>query len=112
MKKITKNYKRLQVRSTKIAVLAIITFIFLMPGYTKIKNTGNNMFTVLLNGTYVGTVGDSSKAEEYLKMARRATAGDGEELVLIDSNLECMAKRFSWDILTMKKPLWRIWFKC
>ena len=96
MKKITKNYKRLKIQEVKIAVLAIITFIFFMPGYTNIENTGNNMFTVLLNGTYVGTVGDSSKAEEYLKMARRATAGDGEELVLIDSNLECMGEEVFW----------------
>ena len=96
MKKITKNYKRLQVRSTKIAVLAIITFIFLMPGYTKIKNTGNNMFTVLLNGTYVGTIGDGAKAEEYLRQARRMVAGDGEELVLIDSNLECVGEEVFW----------------
>lgn len=96
MKKITKNYKRLQIQEIKIAVLAIITFLFLMPGYINIENTGNNMFTVLLNGTYVGTVGDSSKADEYLKMARRATAGNGEELVLIDSNLECVGEEVFW----------------
>ena len=80
MKKITKNYKRLQVRSTKIAVLAIITFIFLMPGYTKIKNTGNNMFTVLLNGTYVGTIGDGAKAEEYLRQAQIGRASCRERV--------------------------------
>ena len=96
MKKITKNYKRLQVRSTKIAVLAVITFIFFMPGYIKIENTGNNMFTVLLNGTYVGTIGESSKAEECLRQARRMVAGDGEELVLIDSNLECVGEEVFW----------------
>ena len=96
MKKITKNYKRLKIQEVKIAVLAIITFIFLMPGYTKIKNTGNNMFTVLLNGTYVGTIGDGAKAEEYLRQARRMVAGDGEELVLIDSNLECVGEEVFW----------------
>ena len=92
MKKITKNYKRLQIRATQIAILAVITFIFFMPGYIKIQNTGNNKFTLLLNGTYVGTIGDSSEAEEYLKQARRLAAGDGEELVLIDSNLECVGE--------------------
>lgn len=96
MKKITKSYKRLQIRATQIAVLAVITFIFLMPGYIKIENTGNNKFTVLLNGTYVGTIGDSSEAEEYLKQARRKVAGDGEELVLIDSNLECVGEEVFW----------------
>lgn len=96
MKKITKSYKRLQIRATQIAVLAVITFIFLMPGYIKIENTGNNKFTVFLNGTYVGTIGDSSEAEEYLKQARRKVAGDGEELVLIDSNLECVGEEVFW----------------
>ena len=96
MKKITKNYKRLQIRATQIAILAVITFIFFMPGYIKIQNTGNNKFTLLLNGTYVGTIGDSSEAEEYLKQARRLAAGDGEELVLIDSNLECVGEEVFW----------------
>mgnify|MGYP007025348569 CR=1 FL=1 len=44
MKKITKNYKRLKIQEVKIAVLAIITFIFFMPGYTNIENTGNNLW--------------------------------------------------------------------
>ncbi len=76
--------------------MAVITFIFFMPGYIKIENTGNNKFTLLLNGTYVGTIGDSSEAEEYLKQARRQAAGDGEELVLIDSNLECVGEEVFW----------------
>lgn len=96
MKKITKNYRHLQVRAVQIAVLAIITFIFLMPGYIKIENTGNNKFTILLNGTYVGTLGDGSEAEEYLKQARRMVAGNGDELVLIDSNLECIGEEVFW----------------
>lgn len=96
MRKITKKYKRLRVRSVKVAVLAIITFIFFMPGYIKIENTGNNIFTVLLNGTYVGTIGDSSEAEGYLRQARRLVAGDGEELVLIDSDLECVGDEVFW----------------
>ena len=96
MKKITKYYKRLQIRSIKVAVLAVIVSIFFMPGYIKIESTGDNMFTVVLNGTVVGTIGESSVAEECLKQARRAMAGDGEELVLIDSNMELNGEEVFW----------------
>lgn len=96
MKKITRYYKRLQIRSIKIAVLAVIAGIFFMPGYIKIESNGNNMFTVLLNGTNVGTLGNEAAAEECLKQARRILAGDGEELVLCDSNLELEGREVFW----------------
>lgn len=88
MKKITKRYKRLKIRTIKIAVLALIVSAFCMPGYIKIESTGNNIFTVILNGTVVGKLGDSETADSCLKDARKALAKDGEELVLIDTNLE------------------------
>lgn len=96
MKKITRYYKRLQIRAVKTAALAVIVSIFFMPGYIKIESTGDNMFTVLLNGKSVGKVGNSETAREYLKEARRAMAGDGEELVLIESNLELQGKEVLW----------------
>ncbi len=96
MKKITKYYKRLQIRSIKIAVLAVIASIFFMPSYTKIESTGDNMFTVFLNGTDVGKVGDTVVAEEALKEARKALAGGGEELLLIDSDLELKGEEVFW----------------
>jgi murein DD-endopeptidase MepM/ murein hydrolase activator NlpD len=105
MKKITKYYKRLQIRSIKIAVLAVIASIFFMPSYTKIESTGDNMFTVFLNGTDVGKVGDRSVAEEALKEARKALAGDGEELVLIDSDLELSGEEVLWGHIDDKSVL-------
>lgn len=96
MKKITKYYKRLQIRIIKVAVLAVIVSVFFMPSYIKIQSTGNNMFTVFLNGVMVGTVGEESTAEEYLKEARRQMAGDGNELVLIDSNMELEGREVIW----------------
>lgn len=96
MKKITRRYKRLQIRAVKIAVLAVIVSIFFMPGYIKIESTGDNMFTVLLNGKSVGRVGNGEAAREYLKEARRGVAGDGEELVLIESNMELQGEEVLW----------------
>lgn len=96
MKKITKYYKRLQIRIVKIAVLAVFASIFFMPSFIKIESTGNNMFTVFLNDVMVGTVGEEEKAEEYLKEARRRMAGDGSELVLIDSDMELKGREVLW----------------
>lgn len=96
MKRITRYYKRLQIRSIKIAVLAVIASIFFMPSYIKIENTGDNMFTVFLNGVNVGKTGNSAVAEECLKEARKAMAGDGEELVLIESDLELEGEEVLW----------------
>lgn len=105
MNKITKNYKRLQIRLIKISVLAVIVSIFFMPGYIKIKSTGDNMFTVLLNGTEVGAVGDSYTAENCLKQARRAMAGSGEELVLIDSDMELEGREVFWGHIDQEETI-------
>lgn len=96
MKRITRKYKRLQIRMIKIAVLAALVSIFFMPSYVKIESTGDNIYTVFLNGTEVGRIGNAENAEEYLKEARRSIAGDGEELVLIESNLELEGEEVFW----------------
>ncbi len=105
MKKITKRYKRLQIRAMKVAVLAVIVSIFFMPGYIKIEATGDNMFTVLLNGETVGEVGDEAIAEECLKEARRQIAGEGEELVLTESNLELEGREVFWGHIDDEKTV-------
>ena len=92
MKKITRCYKRLQIRWVKISVLAVIVSIFLLPSDVKISSAGNNMFTVLLNGVEVGQMGNDNRAEICLREARRSMAGDGEELILIKSDLELDGK--------------------
>lgn len=96
MKKITKYYKRLQIRIIKISVYAVLLSIFFLPGFVKVESTGNNMFTILLDGTEVGQAGDTDTARECLKNARRRLAGNGEELVLIESNMEVEGREVFW----------------
>lgn len=105
MRRLTKRYKRLNIRMLKVAVLAVIVSIFFMPGYIKLETTGDNMFTVFLNGEVVGEVGDKAIAEECLKEARKQVAGDGEELVLIDSNLELEGREVFWGHIDNKKTV-------
>ena len=89
----------------KISVLAMIVSIFFMPGYIKFESTGDNMFTVLLNGETIGEVGDEAVAEACLKEARRQLAGDGEELVLIDGKLELEGREVLWGHIDDEKNL-------
>ena len=96
MIRMTKYYKRMKIRKIKVAALAVIVSIFFIPGYIKIESTGDNMFTVVLNGENVGEVADRKTAEECLRQARRIVAGDGEELVLIDSNMELEGREVFW----------------
>lgn len=96
MKKITKNYKRLQIRNIKVAAAMVLLSVFFLPGIIKVESAGDNMFTVLLDGVEVGKLGDTETAGECLKTARRMMAGDGEELVLIESNMELKGQEVFW----------------
>ena len=88
MKHISRYYKRLHVRNLKIAVLAVFVSIFFLPVYVGFQHTGDNMFTVLLNGTEVGVVGSPAEAEQYALEARKQIARDSKELVLVESEIE------------------------
>lgn len=92
MKQISCYYKRLQVRNLKIAVLAVFVSIFFLPVYVEFQRTGDNIFTVLLNGTEVGTVGSAAEAEQYALEARKQIAKDSKELVLVESEIETIGK--------------------
>ncbi len=92
MKNISKYYKRLRVRNLKIAVLAVFVSIFFLPVYVSFQHTGDNMFTVLLNGVNVGVVGSPQEAEQYALEARKQIARDSEELVLVESNIETVGE--------------------
>lgn len=96
MKFITSYYKRLKIRSIKIAVLAVFVSIFFLPSFVPFEKTGNNMFTVVLNGREVGVVAKPEEAENFVLEARRQVARKSEELVLVESNLETLGKEVLW----------------
>lgn len=96
MKYISHYYKRLKVRKIKIAILAIIVSIFFLPTYVAFESTGNNMFTVKINGAYVGVVDSPEEAEEYAIEARKQIARDSKELVLVESNIETTGSEVLW----------------
>lgn len=96
MKFFTSYYKRLKVRNIKIAVLAVFVSIFFLPSFVPFEKTGNNMFTVILNGREVGVVSEPEEAEKFMLEARRQVAHRSEELVLVESRLETSGKEVLW----------------
>lgn len=87
LKLITGHYKRLKFTYMKAALATLAAAAFFLPSYVKWESTGDNMFTVFLNGTEVGVVGEIEAAETYLQEVRREIASQEEELVFIDVDM-------------------------
>lgn len=105
MKYISRYYKRLKVRNIKLAILAVIVSIFFLPSYVAFEHTGNNMFTVRLNGVTVGIVNSPAEADEYVIEARKQIARDSEELVLVESDLETVGSEVLWGKVDSKEKV-------
>ncbi len=88
MKCITKYYKRLRVTGLKVVLAALAIYALFLPNYTKFERTGNNYFSVTVNGIYVGMVDDVEKVDQYVREARRLIALTSDELVFMDADVE------------------------
>ncbi|WP_242831972.1 peptidoglycan DD-metalloendopeptidase family protein [Butyrivibrio sp. VCD2006] len=73
------------IKGTVYAV--VIWILMILPVYSPIKDTGDNIFTVYLNGVEVGTLASRQTAEKCLRDARRQFASGSEELILADAEL-------------------------
>ena len=80
----------------KVAALAVFAGILFFPTWQKLESTGDNIFTVYLNDTQVGTVGNLEQVESCLIAARRKLAGTSDELVLADSELRYEGSEVLW----------------
>jgi len=96
MRHISCYYKRLRLRKIEIAVLAVIVSIFFLPSFVTFEETGNNMFTVILNDVKVGVVSSVSEAEECVLEARRQIASGSDELILVETNLVTEGMQVVW----------------
>ena len=96
MKWISCHYKRLRVRSLKIAVLAVLVNIFFLPSYTPFEKNGDNTFSVYVNGVRVGAVANPEDAQAYALEARRRIAADSDELVLMEYEISMLGSEMLW----------------
>ncbi|MCR5031996.1 MAG: M23 family metallopeptidase [Lachnospiraceae bacterium] len=76
-----------------------------LPCYTPFTSTGNNMFSVSLNGQEVGRVESKAVAEEILRDARREVARQSEELVFLDADLEVTGQEVLYGLVDTKEDV-------
>ena len=89
-------YKKMKIAYIKVAVLASTAAAFLLPHYQKLESTGDNMFTVYLNGQTVGVVGNMDGIDNCLINARKRIAGSSDEMVLVDSDVTFEGQEVLW----------------
>ena len=96
MKIISRHYKKMKIAYIKVAVLAIIAAAFCLPHMQRLESTGDNIFTVYLNGTQVGIMGDIEEADDCLIAARKRLAGSSDEMVLAESEMTFEGDEVLW----------------
>lgn len=76
----------------KSAALILLIGVLLMPCLTFFERTGNNMFDVYVNGTFVGRVADEQTADRYMTKARYELAKESDDLLLLRAELSMEGK--------------------
>lgn len=76
----------LEARIAKLKAIAIVLGLALLffPSFTKIRHTGDNMYTIYLNGTMVGMVDSMEDAKADLQKARLQVAKQSQKLFFAD----------------------------
>jgi len=88
MKKLTKYYRHLQVAYIKTALFIITVSALLLPNLDGIKSTGDNIFSVFLNGENVGTVASEDDVDAYIREVRKEIAKSSDSIVFMETNME------------------------
>ncbi|MCM1143263.1 MAG: M23 family metallopeptidase [Blautia sp.] len=96
MKLISGHYKKMKIAYIKNAVLAAGIAAFFLPCYQRLESTGDNQFTIYLNGEQVGIVEDMERVDSCLISARRDIAGSSDDMVLADGDITYEAEEALW----------------
>ncbi len=87
-RKIRRTHKRIELGFVFASILALFLCIFFMRGLPRFEHTGDNTFNIFLNGEYVGTIDDGSRAEHLLIESRRRVASRSTSLMFMTGDLE------------------------
>ena len=71
----------------RMSFLVIFLNIIFIPQYQKIKSEGNNIFKVVLNNEYVGTVGKQTDIDKLLIDARREVASASDAFMFVEASV-------------------------
>ena len=96
MKLISRHYKKMKIAYIKGAAFVTVIAAFFLPHYQKLQNTGDNMFTIYMNGEQIGVVGNLDGLDACLIEARRRIAGSSDEMVLADADVTYEGQEVLW----------------
>lgn len=105
MKKVTKYYREVKIAFLKAAALVLLLAVLFFPSFHKIESTGDNMYTILLNGQEVGMVDSADRAEDYLREARAALTKGANALVFVDAQLSLEGKELYFGKIDSKETI-------
>ena len=98
MKTREKTHNNRNVRYTYIRTALFVSAVsaFFLPSFCPFQHTGDNTYTMYVNGEQVGTVSDEKTAQELLTQARKQIAAESEELVLMEVDTSLEGKEVIW----------------
>lgn len=99
MNKWTRFYKEIQIAYIRSAAVVLACGFFFFPNLNEIKKTGNNMFTVYLNGENVGVTGDEDCLDDYLREARLRSASESDGLIFADAQIKTEGREVYWGVV-------------
>ena len=91
-------YKKIRLCYIEAAAVALAVCALLFPSMQLFKHTGDNFFTVRLNGVEVGRLSSTENLDDLLVRARRQAVQDigSDELVFMDAELETEGSEKLW----------------
>lgn len=92
---------------TYLCTTGVILFIvlFFAPVFPKFERTGDNYFTISINGTVVGSCSDVKEAEELVTQARREIARNSEDMVYIPVDIQTEGKEVLFGQVDSRRQL-------
>lgn len=80
----------------KAGVLIFLICAFMLPSYVEYEESGNNCFTIILNGMTVGSVSSEYVIDNYLMEARKQLVASSKDLILIEADVSVQGSEMVW----------------
>lgn len=97
--------RRFRLSMMKAGGFALLICAFLLPSYVAYEASGNNFYTVYLNGVEVGSVEQPEDADAYMIEARKQVVNGNRDLILIDTQLQVTGQEIVWGITDKKQDV-------
>lgn len=94
-------YRKIKLCYIEAAAIALAVCALLFPSIRLFKHTGDNFFTVRLNGVEVGNLSSTENLDDLLVRARRQAVREigSDELVFMDTELQTEGREKLWAVV-------------